>query len=93
MFSSQITDANGFHPNSDLVFSFTVVLSATNDTYPQTVIGNVSINSANIPYSVTTNDAVDAAATISFAGWNLVAGVTENGGTVSMVTSDDVTSW
>ena len=29
---------------------------AFDDTYPQTVIGNVSINSANIPYSVATND-------------------------------------
>ena len=29
---------------------------AFDDTYPQTVIGNVSINSANIPYSVVTND-------------------------------------
>src|SRR5512140_3677979 len=29
---------------------------AVNDTYSQTLVGNVSINSANIGYSVTTND-------------------------------------
>ena len=38
---------------SGLVSASTI---AFNDTYPQTVIGNVSINSANIPYSVATND-------------------------------------
>jgi hypothetical protein len=38
---------------SGLVSTSTI---AINDIYPQTVIGNVSINSANIPYSVVTND-------------------------------------
>ncbi|HJQ24568.1 MAG TPA: Calx-beta domain-containing protein [Blastocatellia bacterium] len=57
---------------------------AVDDTYPQTVIGNVSINSANIPYSVVTND---------FLGVNPQATITAfdatsaHGGTVSMTPS------
>ena len=57
---------------------------ANNDTYPQTVIGNVSINSANIPYSVVTNDYLGSnpAATITaFDATSL------QGGTVSMTQS------
>lgn len=58
--------------------------AATDDTHPQTVIGNVSINSASIPYSVVTND---------FLGLNPPATITAydsasaNGGQVVMTTS------
>src|SRR5450631_331018 len=57
------TDATGVALSSTLPSINTFVGGSTaispvaqNDTYPQTVIGNVSINSANIPYSVVTND-------------------------------------
>jgi len=43
-------------PNTTLSGLVSASTIAFNDTYPQTVIGNVSINSANIPYSVVTND-------------------------------------
>jgi len=52
-----------------------------NDTYPQTVIGNVQINSANIPYSVVTNDYQGqngGAVTIG------TSGTTANGGQIVM---------
>lgn len=55
-----------------------------NDTYPQTVIGNVQVNSANIPYSVVTND---------YQGQNggaltaATSGTTANGGQVVMTTT------
>jgi Domain of unknown function DUF11/HYR domain/Calx-beta domain len=57
---------------------------AVDDTYPQTVIGNVSINSASIPYSVVTNDflGVNPQATIS-----AFDATSAHGGTVSMTTS------
>lgn len=57
--------------------------AAGNDTYPQTVIGNVSINSASIPYNVLTND---------FLGQNPAATITAfdatsaNGGQVVLNT-------
>jgi uncharacterized repeat protein (TIGR01451 family) len=57
---------------------------AVNDTYPQTLVGNVSINSATISYSVVTND---------FLGINPEATITAfdatsaNGGNVTMTTS------
>ncbi|HKG78708.1 MAG TPA: Ig-like domain-containing protein, partial [Pyrinomonadaceae bacterium] len=41
---------------NDFVLTFKVKPDAVNDTYPGTLIGNVSINSAAVPYSVTTND-------------------------------------
>src|SRR4051794_7726337 len=45
-------DANtSFVPGSTTASSV-----AVSDTYPQTVIGNVSVNSALIPYSITAND-------------------------------------
>jgi hypothetical protein len=43
-------------PNTTLSGLVSASTIAFNDTYPQTVIGNVSINSANIPYSVVSND-------------------------------------
>ena len=55
---------------------------ATNDTYPQTVIGNVSINSSNISYSVTTNDLFPPGTTISAFDTTSV-----RGGNVTMMTS------
>src|SRR5580765_188370 len=51
---------------------------ANDDTYPQTVIGNVSINSANIPYSVVSND---------YLGSNPAATITDVSGTTTIVTN------
>ncbi len=57
-------------------------IDAVDDTYPQTVIGNVSINSANIPFSVFSNDSAPADATISTFDATSV-----RGGTVAMTTA------
>ncbi len=54
----------------------------TNDTYPQTIIGNVPVNSALIPFSVITNDTFATPVTIT--GYDATSA---QGGTVSMTTS------
>jgi large repetitive protein len=75
---------------NDFVFSFKVKPDAINDTYPGTLIGNVGVNSAGVPYSITTNDisanafsitAVQAATTV-VAG--TITAASANGGTVVM---------
>jgi uncharacterized repeat protein (TIGR01451 family) len=55
---------------------------AVSDTYPQTVVGNVSIDSSLIPYSVTSNDLVPSGTTIT-----AFDATSANGGSVSMTTS------
>ncbi|HEX7119308.1 MAG TPA: Ig-like domain-containing protein, partial [Longimicrobiales bacterium] len=68
----------------------TVAASLTDDAYAETVIGNVSINTAEAeggPFTVVANDAFLEGDTISFAGWNGTAGTTEQGGDVVMTTS------
>jgi hypothetical protein len=66
--------------------SFTIQVKqppvANNDIYPQTVTGNVSINSSLIPYSVTTNDTSVTPFTIT-----AFDSVSANGGSVAMTTS------
>src|SRR5207253_2867824 len=65
------------------------------DTYPQTVIGNVSINSANIPYSVVSNDflglnptaVIDQVQAITTVVTNTITATTSQGGTVVMTVS------
>jgi uncharacterized repeat protein (TIGR01451 family) len=57
---------------------------AVNDTYPQTVIGNVSIDSASIPYSVTTNDFLGLNPTATITAFDATSA---NGGNVTMTTS------
>ena len=57
---------------------------AVNDTYPQTVIGNVAINSANIPYSVVSNDFLGINPTATISAFDAVSA---NGGNVSMTTT------
>ncbi|HWN10688.1 MAG TPA: DUF4214 domain-containing protein [Pyrinomonadaceae bacterium] len=52
-----------------------------NDTYPQTVIGNVQVNSANIPYSVVTNDYQGQNGGVVSIG---TSGTSTNGGQVVM---------
>src|SRR6185503_13741941 len=87
------TDATGvtfndiIDANTTLVGgSLTVSPVAGDDTFPVTVVGNVSINSANltVPFSVTANDflGLNPTATISAYDTN-----TANGGQVVMTTS------
>ena len=84
--ANQISDTDTADPPDNMVanfpFTFKVKPDAVNDTYPQTVIGNVSIDSSVIPYSVTTNDVSANAFTISAFDAN-----TPNGGQVAMTTS------
>src|SRR5438270_3273477 len=66
-----------------------------NDIYPQTVIGNVSINSANIPYSVVSNDylglnpvaTIDLVQAVNTIVANTITATTAQGGTVVMTVS------
>lgn len=95
----QISDTDAGDPpdhlTADYVFTFKIPPVATNDTYPQNVIGNVNINSANIPYSVTTNDQYAAAdpATINKVQAvtsvvsNTITATTTKGGTVVVTVS------
>ncbi len=83
--AAQVADLAGTNMAANYTWTFATVPPppvATNDTYPQTVIGNVSINSGLIPYSVTTNDTSQVAFTITAYDTT-----SANGGTVSMVTS------
>lgn len=74
------TDAGGCSGSKSLTVN--VAPRAFNDTYPETVVGNVSVNSALIAYSVLTNDAYSAGASIT-----AFDATSANGGTVSMTTS------
>ncbi len=56
--------------------------AAQNDTYPQTVIGNVSIDTALIPFSVTSNDTFTSPVTIT-----AFDATSAHGGTVGVTTS------
>jgi trimeric autotransporter adhesin len=81
--SANVTDNDfGYNMAADFTFSFNVPPIANPDTYPQNVIGNVNVNSANIPFSTTTND-------ISLLAFTITAfdAVTPNGGTVAMTTT------
>lgn len=71
------------------VASYVPPLGAEDDVFPVTVLGNVSIASGASGFSVTANDGVPAGATITFVGWNGVAGKTQQGGDVSMTASGD----
>ncbi len=64
--------------------SVTISPIAFDDTYPQTVIGNVSINSASIPYSVFSNDFAGTPAVTTISAFDSTSA---QGGTVSMTTS------
>jgi len=72
-------------PNTTFVAgSTTATPVAVNDTYPQTVIGNVSINSASIPYSVLGNDFMGLNPTATITAYD---STTAHGGQVVMTTS------
>lgn len=81
-FSFTVTVTDNFGCAGSRALTLNIKPRATADTYPQTVIGNVSINSANIPYSATTNDFFPAGATIS-----AFDAASVQGGAVSVTTS------
>ncbi|HEU0012321.1 MAG TPA: Ig-like domain-containing protein [Longimicrobium sp.] len=95
VFAAGVTDVDALDPPdnmlSDYVFSFTtdLTLDANDETYPETVLGNVSVSSANAApaFSVTDNDAVDGSTSITFAGWSGTPGATEKGGNVTITSS------
>jgi hypothetical protein len=70
-------------------FSFDVLLEASPDIFQLPVTGNVRINSADTSFTVTKNDSISPSVVISFAGWNGIKGVTQQGGNVVMVDSGD----
>jgi methionine-rich copper-binding protein CopC len=84
------------HMAADYVFTFKIPPVANDDTHPQTVIGNVNVNSANIPFSVTANNDVYAAAdpvtidkvqAATTVVTNTITATTAQGGTVVMTVS------
>ncbi len=97
--ANQISDTDTGDPPdnmlADYVFTFKIPPVANADTYPQTVIGNVNINSANIPYSVVTNDLYAAADPVTITKVDATTTVVSNtittntaqGGTVVMIVS------
>ncbi len=79
--AAQITDPMA----ADFTFSFTLPVVANNDNYPEGVVGNVSVNSADVSggaFSVTDNDEANNPLTIT-----AFDATSANGGTVTMVTS------
>ena len=77
-----VSSINNTFMAADYMFSFAVKPVAVSDTYPETLVGNVSADSSLIPYSVTTNDQFHTAVTIS-----AFDATSANGGTISMTTS------
>ncbi|HVT57333.1 MAG TPA: Ig-like domain-containing protein [Thermoanaerobaculia bacterium] len=80
--ASQVSSTHGTLMDSNYVFSFATPPIANADTYPETLIGNVSIDSSVIGYSVTANDSFNSPITIT-----AFDATSANGGTVSMITS------
>ena len=89
--NSTATDATGVDfsdtvdPNTTLVGGSVKASPVTvDDAYPQTVIGNVSVASANIPFSATANDFLGLGSATSITAFDASS---LHGGTVSMTTS------
>src|SRR5215212_10237614 len=91
-----VTFANPTPPNTmDVAGTLVASPVGVDDTYPQTVIGNVSINSANIPYSVISNDflglnpaaTIDLVQAVSTVVTNAITATTAQGGTVVLTVS------
>jgi methionine-rich copper-binding protein CopC len=81
--ANQVTDVPGTQMVSNYMFSFEVPPIANNDTYPAPpLIGNISINSSLIGFSVTANDSHNSPITIT-----AFDATSAHGGTVSMTTS------
>ncbi len=78
---------------ADFVFSFRVKPDAVNDTYPQTLVGNISTNSFLIPFSVIANDVsanpvtVTAVQAQTSVVSNTITTTSANGGNIVMTAS------
>jgi LPXTG-site transpeptidase (sortase) family protein len=79
VFSDTIDDNTTFVPDS-LIYT---PLAAT-DTYPETVVGNVGVDSSKIDYSVITNDNLGLPAVTEILAFDATS---SNGGTIVMTTS------
>jgi VCBS repeat-containing protein len=81
VFAVEVENGAGFNMTADQVFSFTTTPVAKNDAYPETLTGNVGIDSSRISYSVLDNDEFEGTATIlSYDS------TTAHGGSVTMTT-------
>ena len=84
--ATQIASLAGTNMTANHAVSFDTTIVLTNDTYPETVLGNVSVDSANVSggaFTVLANDTICASPTLSLPG----AGATVQGGNVSMTLS------
>ncbi len=70
--------------NTTEVAGVTISPIAFDDVYPQTILPNIGINSANIPYNVFGNDYLGTPAVTTIASFDTTSA---HGGIVSMVTS------
>ena len=94
---TKITDTDTSDPPdnmvNDFVFSFKVNPDAVDDTYPVTLVGNVSTNSFLIPFSSTGNDVSATPSTITAVQGNntvvsnTITTTSVNGGNVVMTVS------
>ncbi len=97
--AAQVSDVDAGDPPdtlaADYVFTFKIPPVANDDTHPQNVIGNVNVNSANIPFSVTTNDqfaaadqvVIDQVQGVTTVVTNTITATTAQGGTVVVTVS------
>lgn len=78
---------------SDYVFSFKVAIKALADIFADTVVGNVTVNTAHTSpaFNVLENDQVTGTTKITFWGWSGNSGATQNGGTVVVDTTGEGT--
>ncbi len=84
--ATQIASLAGTNMTANHAVSFDTTIVLTNDTYPETALGNVSVDSANVsggPFTVLANDTICPSPTLSLPG----AGATAQGGNVSMTLS------
>jgi len=84
--ASQIASLAGTNMTANAGVSFDTTVVVTDDTYPETALGNVSVDSSNVSggaYTVLGNDTVCASPTLSLPG----GGASTQGGNVSMTLS------
>jgi LPXTG-site transpeptidase (sortase) family protein len=80
-----VTYTDTIDSNTTLVAGSTAASpAAEDDTYPETVIGNVSVNSSTIGYSVVSNDYLGLNPTAAISAYDAASA---QGGTITMTTS------
>ncbi len=80
--ATQVADLAGTQLAANFVWTFSTPPVAKNDTYPENIIGNLSVNSSLISFSVTANDVILLPVTIT-----AFDATSANGGAVTMTTS------